>query len=224
MPKSLTHLDPARLVELLAAGDDNDRTDDRILAAAARTMLSVGLEAFEVDDVAASAGIGRSTVYRRFGDRNGLIAAAMAHEGRRLLTALAAAVGPAGVGTDAPDAPDDVEGAVAAAFCAGLTLARVTGLADLVRSDDRLLRLLTVDGAPLVAAAADHLAELAMQRIAGLDGDDVRRRAELLVRLAISFLVTPESALGLDGEACEAVVRRHVAPLVAASGSAGQAS
>ena len=206
MPKELTRVDPAELLERLADRPAIDGTDERILTAAAQMLLVEGLSGLEVDQVADRSGVGRSTVYRRFGDRNGLIAAALAHEGGRFLTVLA-------------DAVSDVDGLVdevTTAFCAGLRLARVSGLADLVRNDPLLLRLLTVDSGPVVAAARDQLVDLAARRDPTIDRHEAAGDAEVLVRLAISFVLSPASALDLEGDGCEPSIRRHVAALVAA--------
>lgn len=205
MPKEVTRVEPAALLARLLDQPRDDRTGDRILAAAGEVLLASGLEAFELDDVARRAGVGRSTVYRRFGDRNGLIVAALAAETTRFFTALADVVAPA----------EDVVDEVVAAFCAGLRVARARGLDRLLRTDTLLLRLLTVDGHPVVRAARDHLAALAVHRHPGLDHADATRVAELLVRLAISFVLVPETAFDADGDISEEAVRRHLAPLVA---------
>ena len=206
MPKEVTRIDTRALLDRLVSDHPGDATDDRILHAAGRMMLVDGLEGLEVDSVASEAGVGRSTVYRRFGDRNGLLAASLAHETRRFLAVLAESVSVA----------DDVEDQVVTAFCAGLRLARQSGLTELLRNDLRLLRLLTVDGGPVLAAARDLLASLAMARDAAVPAADATRRAEVLVRLAFSFVLTPSSALDLEGDACEDMVRRYVASVVVA--------
>ncbi len=205
MPKELTRVDPAALIALLSGDTAGvDETSDRILVAAGEILVRSGLESFELDEVARRARVGRSTIYRRFGDRNGLLVAALAAEGKRLLTILADAVAPV----------DDLTEEVVAAFCAGLRVARAQGLHDLVRADDLLLRLLTIDGGPVVVAARDHLAALAVARDPRIVPRDAARVAELLVRLAISFVLVPESALDDGGDVDEVIVRRHVAPLL----------
>ncbi len=186
-----------------------DGTDERILGVAADLLRVHGLTGLEVDEVAARAGVGRSTVYRRFGDRNGLITATLAHDGRRLLRALADAVS-GGAGADTIDLVDEVT----AAFCAGLRLARDGGLSDLVRRDPLLLRLLTIEGGPVLAAARDELASLACRRIPGLEPAVARSTAEVLVRLGISFVVAPDSVLDPDRPEDEALIRRTVGALV----------
>ena len=52
---------------------DARRNRERILCATARLVERVGVNAFSMDDVAAEAGVGKGTLYRRFGDRSSLI-------------------------------------------------------------------------------------------------------------------------------------------------------
>lgn len=206
MPKEITRVDPQALIELLTSPHaGGDETVERILPVAGTILVRSGLEAFELDEVARRSGVGRSTIYRRFGDRNGLIVAALAFEAQRLLSALAASVAPV----------EDLTEEVVAAFCAGLRVARAQGLHDLLRTDDVLLRLLTIDGHVVIAAARDHLAMLAVRRDPQIATADASRVAELLVRLALSFVLVPETTLDVDGDISEAAIRRHVAPLLA---------
>ena len=53
-------------------------TDDRITQAAAQLMLERGFDRMTVDDVAAKAGVGKATVYRRWPSKDDLAVAAMA--------------------------------------------------------------------------------------------------------------------------------------------------
>jgi AcrR family transcriptional regulator len=54
---------------------DARRNRQRILCAAARLIEREGLGAVSMDDVAAEAGVGKGTLYRRFGDRATLVRA-----------------------------------------------------------------------------------------------------------------------------------------------------
>jgi AcrR family transcriptional regulator len=54
---------------------DARRNRERILCAAARLVDERGIEAVSMDDVAAAAGVGKGTLYRRFGDRSTLLRA-----------------------------------------------------------------------------------------------------------------------------------------------------
>ncbi len=206
MPKVATRVDVDVLMERLADAPPADDVDGRILASASAILAGSGLVGLEVDEVARRSGVGRSTVYRRFTDRNLLIAATLAYDARRFLGALAHAV----------DSLDDLEEQVVAAFVAGLRVAQRTGLGDLVRSEPLLLQLLTVDSAPLLAAATEQLVALAVAHDPEVDRAAAAGAAELLVRLAISFVVAPQTSLGLADDEIEDTVRRHVAPLVRA--------
>jgi AcrR family transcriptional regulator len=206
VPKVATQVDAVAVLTALAqrpVDTEADDVDRRILDAAGRLLVDVGLEELEVDQVAELAGVGRSTIYRRFDGRNALLAATVAHEARRLLAALADAV--AGI--------DDPEEQLVVAFSTGLRVARATGLAERIRDEPLLLRLITVDGGPVLAAASAQLAAIAVELDPELDPTRATETAELLVRLAISLVITPQSALDLD-DGCEDSIRRQIAPLI----------
>lgn len=204
MPKTPTRVDVDALLVALAVPQATDDVEGRVLDASSSLLAAHGLAGFEVEDVAAASGVGRSTIYRRFTDRNGLISATIAVQGRRFFSALAHAVG----------ADDDLEAQVVAAFAAGLRLARLGDFGDLLRTEPLLLRLLTVDSGPIVAAAREQIVAEARRRRPGLDTDHATARAELLVRLAISFVLLPDSVLDLDDDEIENSLRRHLGPLV----------
>ena len=58
---------------------DAARNRNKILDAAARLADENGVDALAMDDVARAAGVGVGTVYRRFGDRAGLVVALLDH-------------------------------------------------------------------------------------------------------------------------------------------------
>lgn len=205
MPKVATEVDVAAVIARLAHRPRADDADGRILDAAGALLVEGGIRDLEIEAVSARSGVGRSTIYRRFDGRNALIAAALAHELRRLLTALADAVSPM----------EDVESQVVAAFCAGIRLSRENGLSELARTEPLLLRLCTVDAGPVIAAATHQLVGMAEATGRPVDREAATAVAELLVRLAISFVLTPESALDVD-DGFEETVRRHIAPLLRA--------
>jgi hypothetical protein len=126
-------------------------------------------------------------------------------EGRRLLSDVDAAV--AGV----PAGPEQiVEG-----FVTVLRLVRNHPLLQrmLTTEPDLALPFVTTHAAPVVALARDYLA-IRLRRAAKsshLKVRDPQEVAELLVRLTLSFLLTPESCIPLHSDAdARAFVRRHV--------------
>jgi AcrR family transcriptional regulator len=98
--------DPPRLdVPLQMAGAVAERRDalrnrERVLAAAHRLVSQAGVENVDIREVARAAGVGVGTVYRRFGDKAGLVASLLDERERvfqdRLLT------GPPPLGPGAP--------------------------------------------------------------------------------------------------------------------------
>jgi AcrR family transcriptional regulator len=79
--------DDAPLIPLelpVADGDHRERADAqrnrlKVLAAAERLFACHGVENVSMDAIAAEAGVGKGTLFRRFGDRAGL-ALALLHE------------------------------------------------------------------------------------------------------------------------------------------------
>lgn len=82
---------------------DAARNRQRILAAAGALLAEAGVDGLAIDEVAAAAGVGVGTIYRRFGDRAGLIHALLDRGERRFQTALLEGPPPLGPGADAPD-------------------------------------------------------------------------------------------------------------------------
>lgn len=193
-----------------AVGDSeppDDAISNRILDAALDLAAASGVQHLTMDAVARRARVGRMTVYRRFGDKEALIAALGAREGRRCLAELDAAA--------EPDAPIDEQ--VAAGFVTSLRIAREHPLLGrLTRLEpDTVLGALT-EGS-LFDAARAYLAErlLQSQRAGVLGPVDVDEAAELLVRLAVSFVLIPESVLPIeDEEQARGLARRLLVPIL----------
>lgn len=81
---------------------DAARNRRRVLAAAAKLFAERGVEDVTMDDIAACAGVGKGTLYRRFGDRSGLATALLDEHERALQADILA--GPPPLGPGAPPA------------------------------------------------------------------------------------------------------------------------
>ncbi|MFD4032765.1 TetR/AcrR family transcriptional regulator [Streptomyces sp. NPDC058637] len=81
---------------------DAARNRTRLLDAASRLMADRGAANLTMESVAAAAGVGKGTVFRRFGDRTGLLIALLDH--REALLQAAFLSGPPPMGPDAPAA------------------------------------------------------------------------------------------------------------------------
>ncbi|HVV21890.1 MAG TPA: helix-turn-helix domain-containing protein [Pseudonocardiaceae bacterium] len=188
---------------------DEPETDDvgvRILDAALAEYLAHGFRRTSIDDVVRRAGIGRATLYRRFATRDELVQAVLVRETRRFFAEIAVAV------RRLPNLADRlVEG-----FVVGLRIARTQPLLQrmLDCEPDVAIPFLTTGAAPAMAVMREFL----LQQY--LDCPEARtsrpeEAAEILVRLCISLVLTPDTVLPLrtDDEA-RATARRYLAPLV----------
>ncbi len=81
---------------------DAARNRLKVLAAAARLFREKGVDGVSMDAVAAEAGVGKGTLFRRFGDKSGLAAALLDERERELQEAILS--GPAPLGPGAPAA------------------------------------------------------------------------------------------------------------------------
>src|SRR5213080_1006477 len=79
---------------------DAARNRRRILAAAARLIEEHGVEHVSMDAIAADAGVGKGTLFRRFGDRSGLVMALLDERTREFQDGLIRGPAPLGPGAD----------------------------------------------------------------------------------------------------------------------------
>ncbi|MFT3661592.1 MAG: TetR/AcrR family transcriptional regulator [Gordonia sp. (in: high G+C Gram-positive bacteria)] len=88
-----------------ACGERADAARNRqLLLAAAKSLIDDhGAAAVTMDAVARSAGVGKGTVFRRFGNRNGLMMALLDHSERELQQSLLSGPPPLGPGADPLD-------------------------------------------------------------------------------------------------------------------------
>jgi AcrR family transcriptional regulator len=188
----------------------DDAISERVLDATLDLAAASGIRNLTMDDVARRAGVGRMTVYRRFGDKTRLVEALAVREGRRCLAELDAAARP-----DQPIADQVAEG-----FVTSVRLAREHPLLNrLARIEpESVLRALTADRGAMFALARAFLAERlrAAQKAGTLDRKvAVDEAAELLVRLSFSFALIEDSVLPLeDPDRARDVARRLIAPIL----------
>lgn len=205
----------ARLTEDPAtrSGDEpgtDDDVADRILDAAAELFATVGVGRCSIDDIATRSGLGRTTVYRRFDGRQRIVEAVLARELRRFFGSILRSVAHL----------ERFEDVVVEAFLGGLGGVEASLLTTLVRAEPELLQVLTIDGGPLIAAArsfmtAAYAATHPDGPPAGTTDDDVAIVAEVLVRLAISLVLTPETVIPAhDPLAARSALHRLLDPIV----------
>jgi AcrR family transcriptional regulator len=178
-------------------------TDDRILDATLAEVGAHGADGTTMDAIAARAGVARITVFRRFGSKGALVDRMVMRELQRFLVALQDA------------ASEDPAERIAEAFVACVRVSRDHPLAArLAREEPGNVFVQLTRGAPsaLDLGIAFVGAEL---RALGAGRDDPDETAELLVRLALTYLLVPSRAFDRDDDqAARAFARRALAPLV----------
>src|SRR6516165_2113212 len=97
----------ATSLELLRTPPPRERADAArnraaVLQAAAELFAEHGVTAVSMDQVAAAAGVGKGTIFRRFGDKSGLASALLDARERALQEAILHGPPPLGPGADPP--------------------------------------------------------------------------------------------------------------------------
>jgi AcrR family transcriptional regulator len=192
---------------LLKSAEPTDATTDKILDAALDDLrrsphISLG-------DVAKRAGVGRVTIYRRFGDKEGLLRALIVRECHRLTAEVESAMARG----------RNVEQRFCLGFVAMLRGTRQRAfVGELIRAQpEGTLQLLTIDGQAILRLGIAFIAQQirAEQNAGHLPQYDPEPVAEILARLAHSYALTPKGgkALADDKQAVE-LARLYLVPLL----------
>lgn len=188
-------------------------TDVAILEAALEQLALTGIRRTSADDVARRAGVNRATLYRRFGSREQLLAAAYLHEAGRVLEELTSRV------PDVPEDPDadfDAAENVVIMFTEAVALMRGhTLLQRMLEVDhDQIARSMTTGASDVLGFAADTLAHRIRELHRWRRTEPPADPADLghtVARLIHSLVLTPGG--GPDLETPEAA-RRYAASVV----------
>lgn len=166
-------------------------TRQQILSAAVSAASIHGVTRLSMTDVARTSGVSRPTLYRYFASKEELLAAALLAETTVLVSKVIEAVAPI----------DDPAEAIEMGVLVTLRLAREHPLLDrIVRTEpESLVPLLVAEvdatGPGLLAVVGATVEALLAAKIngsanaAGRDPDDIRRLADVLTRLLISYVV-----------------------------------
>lgn len=109
-PRSASSREQSELLLLRSSPPAKERSDaarnrEAILDAAARLFRQQGVEAVSMDAIAAAAGVGKGTLFRRFGDKSGLAVALLDTRERELQEAILFGAPPLGPGDGKTPAP-----------------------------------------------------------------------------------------------------------------------
>lgn len=155
---------------------------DRLLDATIEAASIHGLSRLSVGDVAARAGLSRQTLYKHFPNKDALVAEAVLREAQAMVGQIVAAA----------ESLDDPQASLEAAILLTLRLTREHPLLDrLVRTEpEALLPLLIGDGGVVAVAVRSVVEQIIGERLPDLDPVEIRRVADLLSRVLISYAVS----------------------------------
>jgi AcrR family transcriptional regulator len=177
--------------------------EPRAIAAALACIARYGVGKTTIDDIAREAGCSRATLYRYFGGKQDLIAAAVRSEAERIT---ATARGAAEAATGLEDA------AVAVLGTAGTAVAEQPALHFVVTNEwELLLPHLTFSGGDRFLAAAGAAIAPSFERF--LAPERAARAGEWLARVGLSLWLSPTAPCSLtDPDSLRAYVRSFVLP------------
>jgi AcrR family transcriptional regulator len=184
---------PDPLLHRIRGGEELDAPSQRILDAAITQAEDFGLRRFTIDDVARRVGVSRVTVYKYFPKKDQLVEAILLHELRRFLREIDKAV----------SGYDTLEDRLVEGFVFALTFLRNHRLLNRVlRTEPELiLPNLTLRAGPILSASREFIAGFARAEAdegrLPLPEEDIQGVSEMLARSVLSFVLTPESVLGL---------------------------
>lgn len=177
-----------------------------ILDAAQQVFEQYGARRANVEDVARAAGISRSTLYRAYPNKEALLDAVLMRQLGDFLAELDR------VASGLPPREAVVE-----CFARGMALTReIPLLARLVETEPEII---TGAGASshssLVLGTADQVARTLRRSGATMPDDELHVVAELMLRLAYTYLLNPHGNLDMtDEQAVREYAARYLAPLV----------
>lgn len=156
---------------------------ERVMAAGLAAAETHGLSRLSMGDVARHAGVSRQTVYRYFPSKEALIAAVVEHEAATIIATVVAAA----------QSHDEPTEALEAALVAALRSARDHPLLDrLLQTEPELLLPLLTGRDSVVMAQVRDVAEMVIGlRLPDLGAAELRRLADIIARLLISYAVNP---------------------------------
>lgn len=155
---------------------------ERLLDAAVEAASLHGLTRLSVGDVAKRAGLSRQTLYKHFASKDDLVAQAVLRETGTMVEEV----------VEAADRYDEPRASLEAGILTTLRLAREHPLLDrLVRTEpEALLPMLVGEGGPVPMAVRSVVEQIIDRRLPGLTPVEVRRAADMLSRVLVSYVVS----------------------------------
>lgn len=188
-------------------GNLGEKTDlERTILDTARAVFETyGVRRANIEDVAARAGVSRSTIYRRFPTKDDLFEHVVRREAELFFTAL-----------DRATAGCDPQQAVIEAFALGVSLVQDSPLySRIVESEPELFGMFSRSHVFPIRQFADGIAHTLRRCGAEIPEPDLADVADILLRVALGIIVFPTDRLDTsDPEAVREYAARYLVPIV----------
>jgi TetR/AcrR family transcriptional regulator, repressor for uid operon len=188
---------------------DSDEAGERIVEAALACFVELGIRRTSMDDIARAAGVGRTTVFRRFDSKDRLVQIVLLRVVGQATKRVRAVF----------QGARDLETGLTEALVASVKELRDHPLfAKVLRIEpESFLRMLTTDGVSVIAVVRGSIADWLGSSGGGpLSDGDADKVAEGIIRLGVSLILTPEGLIPIDDdEGLRAYFARYVVPGIA---------
>ena len=188
---------------------------DRLILDTARSVFETyGVRRANIEDVAARAGVSRSTIYRRFPSKDDLFEEVVRREAQIFFTTL-----------DHATTGRDPQEAVIEAFALGVRLVHDSPLySRIVESEPELFGLFSRSHVFPIGQFADGIAHTLRRCGADMADADLANIADILLRVALGIIVFPTDRLDTsDPAAVRNYAARYLVPIIGGTTvSAGQ--
>ncbi|MFZ2174785.1 MAG: helix-turn-helix domain-containing protein [Rhodococcus sp. (in: high G+C Gram-positive bacteria)] len=196
-------------IDAVEHADEVDAVRTRLLDAAYEQFCRTGIQRSSMEEVARRANLSRITLYRRFDTKDALVEQVLLREFRRYFDQFLVDIQSARTVADR----------VVLGFVSSLRATRTNPLiGGLIDTEPSLLAgSLAGDGRMLATARQFVARQLRREQQAGNIPDDLNidLTAEMMVRIAASFLMVPTDVVDLDDEnQLAAIARQFIVPMV----------
>ncbi|MGO9157524.1 TetR/AcrR family transcriptional regulator [Mycobacterium sp.] len=179
---------------------------DRLILDTARTVFETyGVRRANIEDVAARAGVSRSTIYRRFPTKDDLFEKVVRREAETFFTAL-----------DQATTGRNPQEAVIEAFALGVRLVHDSPLySRIVESEPKLFGLFSRSRVFPIGRFADGISYTLRRCGAEIPETDLANIADILLRVALGIIVFPTDRLDTtDPAAVREYAARYLVPII----------